>query len=297
MTKFKILFITLSNIGDALLTTPTMEYLHKKYPLAKFDVVVDKKSEVVFKNCPYVESLIIKNKEEGLLGNLRLIKRLREKNYDVAVDLRTDLLLYFIKADKKLFKSKSNTAHSVEKHFYSLNKNVKKIPDMKIWLNEENRSFARNYFHKKSSKILSIGLGAHHDFKVWPSINYAQLAKRLSTDFDYIVLLGDKKDEKYSKIFIQNFNDNVINLCGKVNLLEAAYMIKISKLYIGNDSGLGHVAAAVGTSNFIIFGQGDVLRYRPWGRNSFFYQNEEREIKIIKVETILEQLKIINISN
>ena len=69
------------------------------------------------------------------------------------------------------------------------------------------------------------------------------------------------------------------------------------KLYIGNDSGLGHVAAAVGTSNFIIFGQGDVLRYRPWGRNSFFYQNEEREIKIIKVETILEQLKIINISN
>ena len=50
----KILFITLSNIGDVILTTPTLEALHFKYPNAIFDIVGDKRSRILFKYCPYI---------------------------------------------------------------------------------------------------------------------------------------------------------------------------------------------------------------------------------------------------
>jgi len=49
----KILFITLSNIGDAILTTPVLEYLHQKYPKAKIDIVGDFRSKEIFNNCNY----------------------------------------------------------------------------------------------------------------------------------------------------------------------------------------------------------------------------------------------------
>lgn len=62
----KILFITLSNIGDAIMTTPVFCFLHKKYPDAKFDIVCDKKNHEVFKYFPNVDSIILKNKKKGI---------------------------------------------------------------------------------------------------------------------------------------------------------------------------------------------------------------------------------------
>lgn len=293
MSIKKILVITLSNIGDAVMSTPVLEFLHNKYPQAKFDLVVDNKSKEIFRHCPYVSNLIEKNKKLGIKGNFYLIKNLRKNNYDLAVDLRTDLLLFFIKAKRKLYKINNNNIHSVEKHFLALNEKKVDIPNMKIWLDKEN-SKIKNYFPNKNKKILTLGLGAHHDFKVWPAKNYAQLTKKINDHYDFIVLLGDKSDQKYSKIFLDNFSSQVIDLCGKLNLLETAAVIKLSNFFIGNDSGLGHISSAVKTPNLIIFGQGNPIRYRPWGGNCFFYQNREQHIKQIKVETILKELKKIN---
>ena len=86
----RILFITLSNIGDAILTTPTLESLHLKYPNAVFDIVGDKRSRILFKYCPYMYNFIEKDKSLGWCGLLSLIKKLRQERYDLAVDLRSD---------------------------------------------------------------------------------------------------------------------------------------------------------------------------------------------------------------
>ena len=51
--KKKILFITLSNIGDAILTTPVLEYLHQMHPKAKIDIVGDLRSQELFSGCDY----------------------------------------------------------------------------------------------------------------------------------------------------------------------------------------------------------------------------------------------------
>ena len=76
----KILIITLSNIGDAVMTTPVLEYLHKENPKYVFDIVCDKKTIEIFEHCPYLNKIYIKDKTKGFVGNINLIKALR-KNF------------------------------------------------------------------------------------------------------------------------------------------------------------------------------------------------------------------------
>ena len=85
-----ILLITLSNIGDAVMTTPVMTALHNKYPRAVMDIVADARSGEIFTQCPYKGEIFLKDKQAGWQGLLRLVKQLRMKRYDLMVDLRTD---------------------------------------------------------------------------------------------------------------------------------------------------------------------------------------------------------------
>ena len=100
----KILFITLSNIGDVILTIPTLVFLSNKYPKAKFDLVCDRRSYELLKNFPFVKKIFFKEKKNKFFSFFKLIFYLRKENYDIAVDLRTDFMLYFVHAKKNFLK-------------------------------------------------------------------------------------------------------------------------------------------------------------------------------------------------
>jgi len=291
----KILFITLSNIGDVILTTPTLEALHSKFPNATFDIVGDKRSEILFKYCSYLDIFFEKNKGLGWRGVLLLIKKLRRKKYDLAVDLRSDGILYFIKAKKKLFKTsnKSNLKiHSVEKHFLSVGSLVgKNIPLTTIWLSDYEEDLANRIFSKyKNSRFLAIGVGANFEGKIWDISNYIKLANILNDFFDVIILVGDKNDATLSEDFTLGFKGKIIDCCGYYNLLETAAIIKKSDFFVGNDSGLGHIASAVNTKSFTIFGVGEPTRYSPWGDNASWVQDNNYEINNVNPETVANKI-------
>tara|TARA_B100000768_G_C11257679_1_gene367218 strand:- start:516 stop:1439 length:924 start_codon:yes stop_codon:yes gene_type:complete len=296
----KILFITLSNIGDVILTTPTLEALHSKFPNATFDIVGDKRSEILFKYCPYIDNFYQKNKELGWFGVLALIKKLRKKKYDLAVDLRSDGILYFVKATKKLFKTPNKSSlkiHSVEKHFLSLNRVVENnIPSTTIWLSDYEKELTNKIFSGyKNKRLLTIGVGANFEGKIWGISNYIKLANILNNFFDVIILVGDKYDAILSKDFALGYEGTIIDCCGHHNLLETAAIIKKSDFFVGNDSGLGHIASAVNTKSFTIFGVGEPTRYSPWGKNASWLQDKNYEINNINPKTvannIVEKLK------
>jgi len=299
-TTRKILFITLSNIGDAILTTPSLEALHKQFPDALIDIVGDARSKIIFQHCPYLGAFYLKDKNLGWVGIFSLLRKIRRTNYDLAIDLRSDGLLYFIKARKKLYKYPNQLTlgiHSAEKHFLAIKKIITKgiIPATKVWLSDKERLFARKALGKKQN-ILALGLGANFDGKIWPIFRFVELANSLSKYFDVVLLLGNQQDAKKSSIFIELYRGNVIDYAGKTNLLETAALLKNSKLFVGNDSGLGHLASAVGISSFTVFGVGEPNRYRPWGNNSFWYQNSNYDITAIKgsyiATKVIQQLKL-----
>lgn len=280
----KILFVTLSNIGDAILTTPSLEALHQQFPNAIIDIVCDKRSAIIFKHCPYLGTLIYKEKQGSWKTLLKLLKTLREKKYDIAVDLRTDVLLYFVKAKSKAFKvsnRKTINMHSVEKHYAALKALVTHpIPSSKIWLSDNEMRLADEAIQSISQqRVLAIGIGANFEGKIWPATSFAILVNKLQPLFDVVCIFGDKNDISLSDAFKEVCDLPSIDFCGKLNLLETAAHIKKSSFFIGNDSGLGHIASALMVPTFTVFGVGQPTQYRPWGNKALWYQDPQFEIK------------------
>ena len=288
--KKRILFITLSNIGDVILTIPTLLKLSKRYKNAKFDIVGDDRSKILFKYCPFINKLFIKDKSKGFMGTISLLRDIRKTNYDIAVDLRSDGLLYLIRADKKFHKKNNKNIHSIEKHYLAIKEQDKKIPAPTIWLGNEERKKASQLLPKSYKKILAFGLGAGSPHKIWPTKFYAELGNMLIQQFDLIVLLGDAKDNKFLYTFTKNYKGPLLNLSGKIDLLTTSAVLEKVQLFIGNDSGLGHIASAVNVNTFTIFGPGEPHRYRPWGQKAGWIQDKQKEIKKIKPKDIYKKI-------
>ena len=297
----KILFITLSNIGDVILTTPTIEAIHLKYPNAVIDIVGDARSRIIFRHCPYMGKFYEKKKQAGWLGIIALLRILRRTNYDIAIDLRSDGLLYLIKAKFKFFKllNKSTLSiHSVEKHFFSLKEIVNPtIPNLKIWLSKKEKMKANKLLKEfKTKKILALGLGANYDGKIWPTSSFLELANQLKKYFDLILLLGSNEDKKRSSFFIKNYSGAVIDCAGIYSILETTALLERSTFFVGNDSGLGHMASAADIPSFTVFGIGEPFRYRPWGNKALWHQDSNNNIGDISgsfvANVIIKQLKL-----
>jgi heptosyltransferase III len=298
-----ILFITLSNIGDVILSTPTLEALHLRYPHAVIDIVGDDRSKIIFKHCSYVGKFYEKDKKLGWYGVFLLLRKLRITHYDIAVDLRTDGLLFFIRSKCKIFKLPNNfslSIHSAKKHFYSIRAiSDKNMPHPKIWLSEKEQSVANMVLSRtKGKKILAIGLGANFNGKIWPTNSFVNLANKLNDYFDFVLLLGNKEDARKSPAFIEHYSKSVIDCAGHFTLLETAALLKKSDFFIGNDSGLGHMASALGIPSFTIFGVGNPSKYRPWGVNALWHQDPNQDITAITAslvsKKIIKRLKMIS---
>ena len=289
----KILFVPLSNIGDAVMTLPTLIYLKKMHPYAKFDLICDARSVEIFQFFPSINKIYIRDKKGGISYQFRFIRKIRQTHYDLAVDLKTDFLLWFLRAKRKIRKVNNKSLHSVEKHFISICSNLKKIPNPKIYIPTKLQNNIKNIFPSNKGKTIALALGANSNHKVWPTENYVRLLKLLKIHFENIILIGSKNEMDKAQLFKKLYTKKVFDFCGKLTLLETASIIKKSDFFIGNDSGLGHIASAVNTQNFIIFGDGDPDRYRPWGNKSSWYQNPEKDISLITPEQIYKE--VINI--
>lgn len=291
-----ILFVTLSNIGDAVLTTPCLEALHRCCPAAVIDMVVDPRSQAIFGACPYLGQRIVLDKKTGWRGRLALIRRLRQQRYDLAVDLRSDWLLYFMRARHKLAKFSSRAGrglHSAEKHAAALRPlGITTTPETRLWLAPAHRQYAE---HKLASwaewRILALGPGANFAGKIWPVEYYVALVKQLADSFDGVLLLGSQQDAERAALFTRDCPLPVINACGECDLLEAAALLEHAGLFVGNDSGLGHIASAVGIPTMTVFGPGFPARYRPWGPSAGWLQSRDGSMQSLTPDDVAHYIR------
>ncbi len=119
---------------------------------------------------------------------------------------------------------------------------------------------------KEREKIISFQAGAKWRSKCWPAKKFAELAKELIKRYNAkIILLGSPKEFDLNERINRLTNNELINLAGKVSLTEIAGILKKSSLLIGNDSGLMHLASAVGTKTIILYGSTNPEHSRPMG--------------------------------
>jgi heptosyltransferase III len=289
-----ILLITLSNVGDAVMTTPVMTALHDKYPLADMDIVTDARAAPLFSHCPWRGAIILKDKQAGWHGLAVLLQRLRQTRYDLLVDLRTDGLSLLLRARRRLTRRGTRlvAGHAVERHFSVIRQreHFSEIPAPSVWLSAAEEDFAAQALAGlPGSRWLALGPGARWEGKRWPAGHFAALANRLQGASDAVILLGSASERDRCIGIEADLARPCLNLAGKTDLLQATAVLQRAHLFIGNDSGLGHMAAAAGTPTVTIFGPGDPQRYHPWHPQARWIQDTTGSVAEVPVAAVAEQ--------
>jgi heptosyltransferase-2 len=131
-----------------------------------------------------------------------------------------------------------------------------KIEDdsLELWLDEDDVSFAKSIIENNNIDnnyfLIGMGLGAPSLRKIWPVENYLNLIQWLLEKIDCkLMLFGNTNEAHLGRYVERNLEDSalkrIINIIGKTTLRQAASLLKYCKLYIGNDAGLIHMAAAM----------------------------------------------------
>jgi heptosyltransferase-3 len=289
----RILLITLSNIGDAVMTTPVLEALHQHYPQAVIDIVTDARASQLFRHCPYRGAVLNRDKQAGWRGTATLVRQLRNTHYHLVVDLRTDGLTLLLRARKRLTRRKARTPgyHAVERHFGVIADHLDNpgIPAARLWLSAAEQAFARQQLSGlPGHRWLALAPGARWQPKRWPAENFRSLIEQLQDEFDAVVLLGDASETDSCATIGTSLPLPVINLAGKTDLLQTAAVVTQARLLIGNDSGIGHIAAAVNTATVTVFGPGDPARYHPWHPQAHWIHSSTGNIEDVSVTAAAE---------
>jgi heptosyltransferase-3 len=288
----KILFVGLSSVGDVVMTTPVLTSLQNKYPDALFDIVVDKRGTGLYKNFPRLNQLYLKDKDKPLRGVPDLLFQLWKNKYDLIVDVRSDGLAYLLRAKKRYTKwfAKSYGPHAVESLMGVIAEihGNEEIPKASVWQSEADRKYADkeiSVFDDKE-RLLSLSIGdSRKPIKTWPANNFIELINHHKKDFTGVIFLGNSFEAEETEKVAENIELPYINTVGN-SLLEAAAILEKSYLYIGPDSGLGHIAAAVGTPTVSFFSHVTPAQYRPWGNRSECLSGTNNDARNISVDEV-----------
>ncbi len=272
MSDARLLFVTLSNIGDLVLTTPALVALHAAYPGHLVDIVADPRSSDLLLACPFIGTLYHRHKRAGWRGWLALLDELRARRYEAIVDLRTDFLPWLLRARRRSarWQARPRGPHAAEQHHAVVRRVLPgrdaTIPPAVLWHAEGDRATADRLLGKlPGDRWLALAPGANWPGKIWPVERFVELVASLDNRFDGVVILGAHADREVAASLAAQSALPALDLAGRTSLPVAAAVLARAAAFVGNDSGLGHLAAAVATPTLTVFGPGRPDRYRPWG--------------------------------
>lgn len=266
----RILIILPNWLGDAVMATPAIELLSKYHPGARFTFVGSYVSIEAIKHHPLCEKAIVDDTKKApsrLLATYRLAKELGE--FDLAVSFRnqihSSLLLRFTKTviciARKSWHSMLLLSHTPkilsDKH---LSKQYAELAMINVDEWDRETPPLKLYIEPKKFDKSTIGINAGATYgsaKRWYPERFADVAKAFSDRFDIIIFGGPNEVEMANEIEsnLKASNvENYINLAGKTTIEELCANIGGCSLFVTNDSGPMHVAAAYQVPTVAIFG-------------------------------------------
>jgi ADP-heptose:LPS heptosyltransferase len=286
----KILLIKIAALGDILATTPFFHLIKEKYPDSKVDHLVLRGFDHITLSNNFLDEQILIDKL-SLFNFIKLFFKLKSRRYEyVFIFHRSFLfqLLCYFSNIKYIYGFKSKFNIFLTKSLqYKIDVNrtlqeaalldlsglaVRQPTNLEYYINEKN-IFNTEVIAALPKIYIVCGVGGGNRFssaknRLWPSSYYSELISKINIPF---VLLGEGDSDKFLADDVEHHSlGNIINLAGKTNFDEAAKIIKNSILYIGNDSSLLYLAAAVGVKTLGLFGPTSAVAANPLGKNQFY---------------------------
>jgi len=273
----KVLFITLSNIGDAVLTTPALSAILENYKDVEITLMVSPRVVDLFKGDPIFNKVVVYRKDSSLGRKMALIKTLRGEDFDLLVDFKDTMLPFLLYAKKKmpiLKKAPKYITHMKDRHLWKLKQALTDIPDKTysplLYVSEEIMSEAelmlKNHGVALTDKVIAVSPGARSHTKQWTKEGFLEVCNRCYSELGFkVVLIGDQQDAKVCSYIANQASANIVNLCAKTTLKQLAALLKRSSLLVTNDSAPMHMAWAVSVPVVAIFGPTNLDKYKPTG--------------------------------
>lgn len=266
-----ILFITSTRIGDAILSTGILSWLHEQYPEDGITIACGGPASKVFGEVPNLETLHIIKKQPNHGHWWKLWRAMAPRRWRVVVDLRRSAMPWLLLAGKRYSVPKDRTG----RHRVELNASMFGIPpqDPRIWTAPQHRETAEKLLAGAKAPV-ALAVGANWAGKTWPADRFAALAdgirqmQAFGPDTE-IVLVGGPDEREAGATLLQNQGKHrVIDAFG-LDILSTHELLKKCRLMVANDSAMMHLAAASGIPTIGLFGPTKDQHYRPWGEKGF----------------------------
>ncbi|MBT8762935.1 glycosyltransferase family 9 protein [Desulfohalobiaceae bacterium Ax17] len=280
---YKILVCQLRQIGDVLLTTPSVELLKKRFPEAQIHFLTEKKCLPVLENNPHISKIwvIDKKKTNNLWKELKFYRQIAWKNFDLIVDFqqlpRCRWVVLFSRSKVKLTYPPPWYNRLLYTHWqkpepgYAARFKASILKPLgiswqgnrpKIWLKEAELDRAKNFLAgqgvTKKNLLITIDPSHRRITRRWPAGHFAQLIHQASQkwpNIKFLLLYGPGEKELALRILSQSQAEDFCILPEKMlSLREMAACIAHANLHLGNCSAPRHIAVAVNTPSLTILG-------------------------------------------
>jgi len=292
----KILVLRPDGIGDALNSTPAISALRDTYQDAHISIVLKPPGSEILSLNPHIDQIIVYDNDHGLRARFRFLRKLRAECYDMAVVLKNSSWCNFTsyasgaryrigrKSERKRFSftlTDGVKSHDPKgtKHEVDRNMDVVRLAgagdgsgELVLCLSEDERIWAQDFVGSKGLNLTPLLVGIHpggSSFdKLWPAENFARVADHLVEKFEAKIVLfnGPGEDAIAHKIREEMINSPVS--AAGISLRQSAALTERCELFICNDSGPMHIAAALKVPTVALFGSTDHVRWQPRSEKS-----------------------------
>jgi ADP-heptose:LPS heptosyltransferase len=273
--SFPILFITATRIGDAVLSSGLIKRLLDEIPNARFTIVAGPVAAPLFAEVPNLDEVIVFAKARNGSHWFDLWRKVRQRQWGLIVDLRGSGISRFLSAKRRAVYRKPSgpPMHKVLEAARVLRIEDDPAPPH-IFTSPAIEAYA-DELTKGKGPILALAPAANWVGKTWPLERFSQVAIRLLRNpgaplaGGRLMVLGGRDEANLGRDLKEVVGrGQLIDLAGRVDLLTAYACLKRARLFIGNDSGAMHLAAAAGVPTLGLFGPSDERQYGPWGEHA-----------------------------
>jgi heptosyltransferase III len=268
----RILFVTATRIGDAVLSTGLLSHLLDCHPAARLTIAAGPVAAPLFAAVPQLEQLLVVEKRRWSAHWLSLYTAVATRRWDLVVDLRGSVLAWLLRANERRVMAKGDPdEHRVRQlgRLFDLDP----PPSPRLWTATEHDN-AADALLPAGAPVLGIGPAANWRGKQWRAERFAELTLRLTAGDGPlpgapVAILAAAHERKQAEPVLAAIPEpRRLDFVGKLDLLAAAAVLRRCALFIGNDTGLMHMAAASGTPTLGLFGPSPSTKYAPWGERT-----------------------------
>ena len=271
----RILIVKLDEIGDMVNALPVFQELKNVYPNAHLTLWCKSFVKTLLEPMSTIDQIVTESKT--LSGNYDLIIELRG-NFDSIKYAFLHPPKY--RLDRATIRLRNKLKHASHPHEVITNLQIiepimntfPSKPLIALDFKDSEIELANEFLNKNNiSQFAVFHCGARKKLRQWKESNFIAVAKYLNQNYQLqIIFAGDESDIEMIERMQNSLGFTSFSVAGKFSLSTFAALCKRARIFLGNESGPLHVAAASGCSVLGLYGPGEPHVFYPWGKNGHY---------------------------